>query len=107
MRSTALIRLSSGCETLRAVFALALLLTSVPVAIVAEPVSTSGPVITIDICHPLQARVNGSASSLTPTLAAHRFTALLANRGDAPDAIVASSTPLREAPDPPPPERAS
>src|SRR5208282_3669037 len=104
---TALIRLSGGCETIRAVLVLALLLTSVPVAIVAAPVSSSGPVITIDICHPLQAPIGGSAPSLTPTLAAHRFTALLSDRGDAPDAIVASSTPLREAPEPPPPERAS
>ncbi len=114
MRATALTRLSNGCETIRVVLALALLLTSVPVAIVA-PVSNSGPaatpvitpVITVNICHPLQALDNGSAPSLTPTLAAHRFTALLADRGDTPDASIASSTPLREAPDPPPPERTS
>jgi len=111
VRSTALTRLSGGCETIRAVLALALLLTSAPVAIVAGPVSNSGPaatpIITIDICHPLQQALNsGSAPSLTPTLAAHRFTALLSDRGDAPDAIVASSTRLREAPEPPPPERA-
>ncbi len=106
MRPTALNRLSGGCETIRVVLALALLLTSVPVAIVA-PVANSGPVITVDICHPLQAPVNGSAPSLTPTLPARRLAQALPDRGVAPDAIVASATPLREAPDPPPPKRAS
>ncbi|MFI5352058.1 MAG: hypothetical protein ACHQZS_03770 [Candidatus Binatales bacterium] len=106
MRSTALTRLSGECETIRVVLALAILFAGVPV-VIAAPTPNSGPVITIDICHPLQAPVGGSAPSLTPTLAAHRFTASLADRGDAPDAIVASRAPLREAPDPPPPERAS
>jgi len=106
VRSTALIRLSGGCETIRAVLALTLLFASVPI-VIAAPTPNRGPVLTVDVCHPLQAPVSGSAPSLTPTLAACRFTALLSDRGDAPDAIVASSTPLREAPDPPPPERAS
>ena len=86
--------------------ALAILFAGVPV-VIAAPALNSGPVITVDICHPLQAPVNGSAPSLTPTLAAHRFNPSLADRGDAPDAIVASRAPLREAPDPPPPKRAS
>jgi hypothetical protein len=107
VRSTALARLSGGCETIRVVLALAILLTSVPIAIVAAPAPNCVPALTVDVCHPLQAPIGGSAPLLTPTLAAHQFTALLSDRGDAPDAIVASRAPLREAPDPPPPERAS
>jgi hypothetical protein len=106
VRSTALTRLSGGCETIRVVLALAILFAGVPV-VIAAPTPNSGPAITIDICHPLQAPIGGAAPLMTPTLAAHRFNPSLADRGDAPDAIVASRVPLREAPDPPPPERAS
>jgi len=106
VRSTALTRLSGGGETIRVVLALAILFASVPV-VIAAPTPSSGPVITIDICHPLQAPIGGSAPLMTPTLAAHRFNPSLSDRGDAPDAIVASRAPLREAPDPPPPKRAS
>ncbi len=88
---------------LRAVLALAMLFASIPI-VIAAPTPNSGPALTVDMCHPLQSAANASTPSLAPMLPARGFTHALAARGDAPDAIVSSVAPLREAPDPPPPE---
>jgi len=104
VRSTALTRLSGGCETIRAVLALALLFAGVPI-VIAAPTPNSGPALTVDVCHPLQSLGNGSTPSPVPALPPRGFFHALAERGDAPDATVSSAAPLREAPDPPPPKR--
>ena len=89
---------------LRPVLALALLFAIVPI-VIAAPTPNSGPALTVDMCHPLQSAASGSTPSLAPMLPARGFSQTLAERGDAPDATVCSVAPLREAPDPPPPER--